>query len=173
LIRKARAKKKGRVKKVTRPKPTIYGNCDSWNFIVGKTRRAYSLGVTPALPLQVRNSHLVHRFSTILEWLRGDNMWASCGSAVDRPAGIPHGGGAASRYALNRRCPDQILPNPVLNPARKLADANLNGFPTVHLKTFAACLFLTIAKKSPTPSKGYGAGPVVLSGQPRAGRISR
>jgi hypothetical protein len=27
---------------VTRPKPTIYGNCDSWSFIVGKKPRAYS-----------------------------------------------------------------------------------------------------------------------------------
>ncbi len=28
--------KKGRVGVMTRPQPTIYGNCDSWNFIVGK-----------------------------------------------------------------------------------------------------------------------------------------
>jgi hypothetical protein len=27
---------------VTRPEPTIYGNCDSWSFIVGKKPRAYS-----------------------------------------------------------------------------------------------------------------------------------
>jgi hypothetical protein len=46
--------------KVTRPKPTIYGNCDSWNFIVGKTRRAYSLAVTQTRPLRVRNSDVVH-----------------------------------------------------------------------------------------------------------------
>jgi hypothetical protein len=30
--------KKGRVEKVTRPQPTIHGNCDSWAFIVGKKR---------------------------------------------------------------------------------------------------------------------------------------
>ncbi|MFD1710764.1 hypothetical protein FVQ98_01865 [Ottowia sp. GY511] len=28
--------KKGRASSVTRPEPTIYGNCDSWNSIVGK-----------------------------------------------------------------------------------------------------------------------------------------
>jgi hypothetical protein len=26
----------------TRPEPTIYGNCDSWDFIVGKTARMQS-----------------------------------------------------------------------------------------------------------------------------------
>lgn len=28
--------KKGRVGIETRPEPTIYGNCDSWNLIVGR-----------------------------------------------------------------------------------------------------------------------------------------
>ncbi|MBH1962854.1 MAG: hypothetical protein I8H77_00895 [Comamonadaceae bacterium] len=35
--------KKGRAKEVTRPQPTIYGNCDSWSFIVGKKRLFRSL----------------------------------------------------------------------------------------------------------------------------------
>ena len=30
--------KKGRASDMTRPQPTIYGNCDSWAFIVGKKR---------------------------------------------------------------------------------------------------------------------------------------
>jgi len=29
-------KKKGHVIEVTRPEPTVFGNCESWNFIVGK-----------------------------------------------------------------------------------------------------------------------------------------
>jgi hypothetical protein len=29
-------KKKGHVSEVTRPEPTVFGNCESWNFIVGK-----------------------------------------------------------------------------------------------------------------------------------------
>jgi hypothetical protein len=28
---------------MTRPEPTIYGNCDSWNFIVGKLAHMRSL----------------------------------------------------------------------------------------------------------------------------------
>jgi hypothetical protein len=81
LIRKGAHKKKGRVKKVTRPEPTIYGNCDGWNFIVGKTGRAYSQQVSRTRPLQARNWKVVHSFSTILESTREDNMWAICGSA--------------------------------------------------------------------------------------------
>jgi hypothetical protein len=116
LIQKPRTKKKGRVMKVTRPEPTIYGNCDSWSFIVGKTRRAYTLGVGPTRPLQVRNSLFVHRFSTILEKARKDNMWATCGSAGKRLEDIPHGGGDPARYALNGRSVPSILPKPVLSP---------------------------------------------------------
>jgi hypothetical protein len=82
LIRKGAHKKKGRVMKVTRPEPTIYGNCDSWNFIVGKTGRAYSRKVTWTRPLQASNWNVVHRFSTNLERLREDNMWARCGRPV-------------------------------------------------------------------------------------------
>ena len=103
--------------KVTRPEPTIYGNCDSWSFIVGKTRRAYILGVGPTRPLQVRNSLVVHSFSTILERARKDNMWATCGSAGKRLEEIPHGGGDPARYALNGRSVASILPKPVLSPA--------------------------------------------------------
>jgi hypothetical protein len=117
LIQKPRTKKKGRVMKVTRPEPTIYGNCDSWSFIVGKTRRAYTLGVDPTRPLQVRNSHVVHRFSTNLEKACKDNMWATCGSAGEQLDDIPHGGGKPARYALNGLSVAWILPNPVLSPA--------------------------------------------------------
>jgi hypothetical protein len=100
LIRKGAHKKKGRVMKVTRPEPTIYGNCDSWSFIVGKTGRAYSRQVTPTRPLQPRNWNVVHNFSTIPVHIRQDNMWAICGSAVhgcresrmvvERPSDMTH-----------------------------------------------------------------------------------
>jgi hypothetical protein len=81
LIRKGAHKKKGRVMKVTRPEPTIYGNCDSWSFIVGKTGRAYSREVIRTRPLQACNWNVVHRFSTIPVRILKDNMWAICGSA--------------------------------------------------------------------------------------------
>jgi hypothetical protein len=82
LIRKGAHKKKGRVMKVTRPEPTIYGNCDGWNFIVGKTGRAYSQQVSRTRPLQACNWNVVHSFSTNPESIREDNMWAICGSAA-------------------------------------------------------------------------------------------
>jgi hypothetical protein len=96
LIRKGAHKKKGRVMKVTRPEPTIYGNCDSWNFIVGKTGRAYSRQVIRTGPLRVCNWNSVHSFSTHSGCIREDNMWARCGSAVN--------GCRASRMVVLARC---------------------------------------------------------------------
>ncbi|MEJ8837068.1 hypothetical protein [Ramlibacter sp. AN1133] len=123
MIRKGAHKKKGRVMKVTRPEPTIYGNCDSWNFIVGKTGRAYSRQVTPTRPLQACNWNVVHSFSTIPVGIREDNMWARCGSAVNACR--------ASRMVVDRRSDmtgwalsPSILPNPVLRQQVKLASAN-------------------------------------------------
>jgi hypothetical protein len=40
LKRRRQEKRARRV--VTRPEPTIYGNCDSWDFIVGKKGAPYS-----------------------------------------------------------------------------------------------------------------------------------
>ncbi|GAB3658306.1 hypothetical protein [Ramlibacter alkalitolerans] len=123
MIRKGAHKKKGRVMKVTRPEPTIYGNCDGWSFIVGKTGRAYSRQAMRTRPLQACNWNVVHRFSTNREWVREDNMWARCGSAVDACR--------TSRIVVQRG-PDMtgsallapILLNPVLRDSRKLASAN-------------------------------------------------
>ena len=81
----ARTKKKGRALKVTRPKPTIYGNCDSWNFIVGKKPGAYSGKGCSRGPLQARNWHLIHSFSTKYGRNCWDNMWAICGCRKDKP----------------------------------------------------------------------------------------
>ena len=143
--------------KVTRPKPTIYGNCDSWNFIVGKTRRAYSLEVTPTRPLQASNSHLVHSFSTIVGGGVRNNMWAACGSAAPAPQTIPHRGGATCRYAANGPSSPPILPNPVLSLGHKLASANRFHPGSAFVKAGAACLFLTIPQmESPKPEQGLG-----------------
>jgi hypothetical protein len=67
---------------VTRPKPTIYGNCDSWSFIVGKKPRAYSRTEGRSSPLQRRNMELIHNLSTGMGGKLWDNLWAICGSAV-------------------------------------------------------------------------------------------
>lgn len=67
---------------VTRPKPTIYGNCDSWSFIVGKKPRAYSRNDHEARSLRVSNMQVIHNLSTKIGGKLQDNLWAICGSAV-------------------------------------------------------------------------------------------
>jgi hypothetical protein len=67
---------------VTRPKPTIYGNCDSWSFIVGKKPGAYSRNDLRTRSLQVSNMQVIHNLSTKLGSKVWDNLWAICGSAV-------------------------------------------------------------------------------------------
>jgi len=49
---------------MTRPKPTIYGNCDSWSFIVGKKPRAYSQTTVQTKQLQTSNKDIIHKLST-------------------------------------------------------------------------------------------------------------
>ena len=56
--------KKGRVSVMTRPKPTIYGNCDSWNSIVGKKGVGLAASDIEMPALQVHNGHVIHRLST-------------------------------------------------------------------------------------------------------------
>jgi hypothetical protein len=67
---------------VTRPEPTISGNCDSWSFIVGKKPGAYSRASARTGSLQVSNIKVIHNLSTKIEGKCWDNMWAICGSAV-------------------------------------------------------------------------------------------
>jgi hypothetical protein len=68
---------------MTRPKPTIYGNCDSWDFIVGKKPRTYSPRTGTRESLQRCNMEFIHKLSTSLEREILDNLWAICGSPVD------------------------------------------------------------------------------------------
>jgi hypothetical protein len=50
---------------VTRPEPTIYGNCDSWDFIVGKLAPPDSPENRTPAPLHPRNKKFIHSLSTI------------------------------------------------------------------------------------------------------------
>ena len=50
---------------MTRPEPTIYGNCDSWNFIVGKKPAVHSLEKAKTWSLQTNNRKLIHNLFTI------------------------------------------------------------------------------------------------------------
>jgi hypothetical protein len=67
---------------VTRPEPTIYGNCDSWSFIVGKKPRAYSAGSGLEGSLQTCNRNFIHRLSTKSVGKHLDKLWAICGRPV-------------------------------------------------------------------------------------------
>jgi hypothetical protein len=78
-----RGKEKRARREVTRPEPTIYGNCDSWSFIVGKKPRAYSRVRGQKGTLRTSNRSFIHKLST--KWMSNwrDNLWAICGSVVN------------------------------------------------------------------------------------------
>jgi hypothetical protein len=78
----ARKEKRAR-RRWTRPEPTIYGNCDSWNFIVGKKACAYRPENGKEAMLRTGNKTIVHSLFTILVGSVLDNLWAICGSPVD------------------------------------------------------------------------------------------
>jgi len=70
---------------LTRPEPTIIGNCEGWSFIVGKKSRKQSPKNTTLVSLQLNNSYFIHRLSTIQRirfcttcgW-SVDQLWGSC-----------------------------------------------------------------------------------------------
>jgi len=49
----------------TRPEPTINGNCDSWDFIVGKKPNTYSPKTALCRSLQARNRKLINKLFTV------------------------------------------------------------------------------------------------------------
>ncbi len=57
--------KKGRVSDVTRPEPTIYGNCDSWASIVGKKGIGLGLVTGKSQTLQAHNGNLYTTYQQI------------------------------------------------------------------------------------------------------------
>ena len=65
---------------MTRPEPTIYGNCDSWDFIVGKKSLTGSTNKTPHAPLRPNNKHFIHSLSTESARKQQNNLWVSCGA---------------------------------------------------------------------------------------------
>jgi hypothetical protein len=103
---------------VTRPKPTIYGNCDSWSFIVGKKPRAYSRTTPQTRSLQASNTEVIHNLSTKLGGKRWDNLWAICGSAVQH--------GSSSRMVVSGFFDMPLMADevPRFYPKMYLASAN-------------------------------------------------
>jgi hypothetical protein len=80
---KRHAQEKRARRMATRPEPTIIGNCDSWNFIVGK--KLVPMSPIPRIhsTLPHRNKHFIHKLFTVNRRAGWDNLWASCGSAVN------------------------------------------------------------------------------------------
>ena len=65
---------------MTRPEPTIYGNCDSWGFIVGKKGLPVSPAKPPRTPLQAHDTDFIHSLSTESAQKQQNNLWVSCGA---------------------------------------------------------------------------------------------
>jgi hypothetical protein len=105
LNSKGAGKEKRARRVVTRPKPTIYGNCDSWSFIVGKKPRAYSREQGQRGPLLTSNKHVIHNLSTFLGGKLWDNLWAICGSAVQH--------GTSSRMVVSLLFDMPLIPGEV------------------------------------------------------------
>ncbi|PIT82742.1 hypothetical protein B9Z40_03255 [Limnohabitans sp. 15K] len=49
---------------VTRPEPTIFGNCDGWAFIVGKLAQMHSPKISLGKSLLQCNTHFIHMLYT-------------------------------------------------------------------------------------------------------------
>jgi hypothetical protein len=49
---------------VTRPEPTIFGNCDGWAFIVGKLAHKHILPNSLGKSLLQCNIHFIHKLHT-------------------------------------------------------------------------------------------------------------
>ncbi len=58
---------------MTRPEPTIYGNCEGWIFIVGKKRETDRPKIPKCLSLRASNKVLMNNLSTILNCAVPDN----------------------------------------------------------------------------------------------------
>jgi len=65
---------------LTRPEPTIIGNCDSWKFIVGKKPEKHRPSNSRHALLQRSNKNSMHNLLTIFVI----SIWTTCGWTVER-----------------------------------------------------------------------------------------
>jgi hypothetical protein len=75
-----------RARRITaRPEPTIFGNCEGWNFIVGKKNCLHSTQNSNRKKLQHSNRKFMHSLSTKFEGNYLDKLWAICGALQKHP----------------------------------------------------------------------------------------
>jgi hypothetical protein len=77
---KRRGQEKRARRMATRPEPTIIGNCEGWNFIVGKMPASMSPEPHMGSALLQCNKHFTHSLFTT--GIRA--TWTTCGLAVDQ-----------------------------------------------------------------------------------------
>lgn len=93
---------------LTRPEPTINGNCESWNFIVGKLVRSHSPVQRQSRSLQLRNMGLSTSYPQDclkLDEQRVDCLWIN----GEHRREIPHGEPTAALNAMNQELRRVIL----------------------------------------------------------------
>jgi len=62
---KRKGEEKRARRKMTRPEPTIIGNCEGWNFIVGKNAKEKSPNNPTEESLRANNGIFINSLSTI------------------------------------------------------------------------------------------------------------
>ena len=65
---------------MTRPEPTIYGNCDSWEFIVGRKPVEVVPQIACPTPLHDNDINFIHSLLTIWLEKNQNNLLVICGS---------------------------------------------------------------------------------------------
>jgi hypothetical protein len=141
---------------VTRPKPTIYGNCDSWSFIVGKKPGAYIWQGSAG----ARCRPATQTISTAYQQTRRASGGTTCGPPVDAPRTLK----PPSRIVVTgpRHMPQSGRGVPEFYPKRSLALQASERAPTSRGKQGgekicpAMSFFDHPRKKAPCPSTGLG-----------------
>ena len=111
----------------TRPEPTINGNCDSWDFIVGKKPDTYSPKTALCRSLQACNRKLINNLFTN----KGCSIWITCECSVDHrwtDVGDPTLWSHPCFFVMNIGSRRQILTIFENQLVKKLASTNIKIF---------------------------------------------
>lgn len=126
-------------------KPTIYGNCDGWDFIVGKNHPAKRYGISSPPRCDAATNiyqQLINNFDGIDSEQLAMRLWTSGGL----PRNVPHCGGKGVRYSDKQIFEAPILSKSVLAPRKEERTP-----PSVN-----AGRPLKPSQKSPKPDCGLG-----------------